>query len=215
MVRKKHPKFDLKLHNKRVIEVSLIISLLLVAALLLSFKQIKFERTVPAIPEGELIPVVPRTEQIKSPPPPARPSIPVESDDPELDDDVTIEDVEWDIFDKPPPPPPAPDEVVDFYAVEVRPELIGGGSSIVNYIVERDLYPEMARMSGISGKVQLEFIVRPNGSVSNIVVLDERPRELGFGDAAVEAIANMRFTPGQQRDKFVSVRMTQIIKFKI
>ena len=51
---------------------------------------------------------IPQTEQIKLPEPPPRPSIPVASEDEFFDEDITIEDTDFDDFDDwdtPPPPP--------------------------------------------------------------------------------------------------------------
>ena len=50
---------------------------------------------------------IPQTEQIKIPEPPARPSVPVASEDEFFDEDITIEDTDFDDFDDwdaPPPP---------------------------------------------------------------------------------------------------------------
>ena len=51
---------------------------------------------------------IPQTEQFDRPPPPARPSVPVESEDEDIADDLTIEETDLDSFeawDAPPPPP--------------------------------------------------------------------------------------------------------------
>ena len=214
--RRKDPKYDLRLHYPKVLELSLIITLLIIAIVLLASKRLEFKRSIVKADQvsikAEDIPV---TQQVKRPPPPARPSIPVESDDPELDDDVTIDDVEWDIFDEPPPPPPPPDEVVDFFAVEVQPELVGGAQAIYDYIIEHDLYPEMARIAGINGDVLIQFIVGADGTPRNITVAQEKPSSLGFGEAGVEAIKHMRFKPGKQRDRYVAVNMQQVIRFRM
>ena len=52
---------------------------------------------------------IPQTQQIERPPPPARPSIPIESEDEDLADDLTIEETDlsdFEAWDAPPPPPP-------------------------------------------------------------------------------------------------------------
>ena len=54
---------------------------------------------------------IPQTEQIKIPEPPARPSVPVASEDEFFDEDITIEDTDFDDFDDwdvPPPPSSGP-----------------------------------------------------------------------------------------------------------
>ena len=216
MKRRKDPKYDLKLQYQKVLETSLVITLLVVAVIMLSFKKFDFEREI-AQPEQVTIKAedIPITQQIKRPPPPARPSIPVESDDPDIDEDITIDDVEWDITDEPPPPPPPPEETVDFFAVEEKPVLIGGKQAIMDYINQHDLYPEMARVAGINGDVIIRFIVGPDGIPKNFTIAQEKPAGLGFGEAGIEAMKNMRFKPGKQRDRYVSVNMQQVIRFKI
>ena len=50
---------------------------------------------------------IPKTEQVKKPPPPARPAIPIESEDEEIPEDATIDETfELDLSELPPPPPP-------------------------------------------------------------------------------------------------------------
>ena len=54
---------------------------------------------------------IPQTQQIERPPPPARPSIPIESEDEDLADDLTIEETDlsdFEAWDAPPPPPSGP-----------------------------------------------------------------------------------------------------------
>ncbi len=214
--RRKDPKYDLKAQYPKVIEISLIITLLIISIVLLSSKRFEFKRQdikpEPVPIKAEDIPI---TQQIKRPPPPARPSIPVETDDPEIDEDVTIDDIEWDIFDEPPPPPPPPEETVDFFAVEVQPELIGGSQAIYDYILEHDLYPEMARIAGINGDVLIQFVVGADGIPRDVRVAQEKPKGLGFGEAGVKAIKAMRFKPGKQRDRYVAVNMQQVIRFRM
>ena len=51
---------------------------------------------------------IPQTEQMKIPEPPPRPSVPIASEDEFFDEDITIEDTDFDDFedwDTPPPPP--------------------------------------------------------------------------------------------------------------
>lgn len=216
-IAKKDPKADLKLHYPKVLEVSFIITLLLFSTILLGSKQLVVKRQNAKADQvaikAEDIPV---TQQVKQPPPPARPSIPVESDDPDISDEVSIDDVEWDITDEPPPPPPPePEETVDFFAVEEKPEIIGGGDALYKYINDHDLYPEMAKIAGMNGDVIIQFIVGPDGSPRNVTVYQERPAGLGFGEAGVKAIMAMKFKPGKQRDRFVAVNMQQTIRFRM
>ena len=216
MKRRKSPQYDLKLKYQRTVEVSLIISLMLIASLFIASKKIDYTRVEiapPVITELEAVDI-PITEQRERLPEPARPKIPYADDNPDLPDDVTIPiNDNWKIPLELPPLMEIKD--VDFFAVEVKPVLIGGEEAILSYIIENDLYPEMARVAGVGGKVIIEFTVNPKGIPVNISVFQERPADLGFGKAGIEAIQNMRFKPGKQRDKAVPVRMKQTIIFNV
>ncbi len=104
---------------------------------------------------------------------------------------------------------------VDFFAVEVKPELIGGKYAIIQYINTHDLYPEMAAAAGINGDVIISFIVDTTGVPIDLEVYQERPPGFGFGEAAIEAIKNMRFKSAIQKGKYVQVKMQQVINFRI
>ena len=76
---------------------------------------------------------IPETKQERRPPPPARPVVPVATDDPDVSDDVTIEDTDLDLdLDDFAPPPPMEDliddieleeedEIVELWKVEKQP----------------------------------------------------------------------------------------------
>ena len=83
--------------------------------LLLGFYSLqRFENNIDIETESQIIIEnieIPETQQFETPPPPARPSVPVESEDDDLADDLTIEETDLDNFDAwdaPPPPPSGP-----------------------------------------------------------------------------------------------------------
>jgi TonB family protein len=163
---------------------------------------------VPAI-QMEDIPLI---KHIKKVVVPVKPTIPVEDPEAELELNVLMEFPSFKGFIIPnPPPPPANLRSIDFYAVEVPPELIGGTKAIIDYIITNNLYPKVAGDAGVSGKAIVTFIVDINGIPQNVEIFQERPADLGFGAAAVKVMQAMRFTPGIQRDKLVNVDMQQAI----
>ena len=216
MERRKNPDYDLKLKYRRTVEVSLIISLLLIASLFIASKKIDFTKAEIALPGITNVDVIdiPITEQRERLPEPARPSIPIAIDDPDFPDEITLPvDKNWDI---PAELPPAMDDArVPFYKVEIPPKFIGGEKALYNYIIDNDLYPEMALLGRLEGKALIGFTVNTNGIPVEVKIIQEKPAGYGFGDAGVIAIKNMRFTPGQQRDKLVSVEMQQEIIYKL
>lgn len=156
-----------------------------------------------------------QTEIIETPPPPPRPPVPIEvPDDAIIDDELLDLDAFLDVdrgFDAPPPPPPPDedDEPEIFVVVEQMPEMIGGQSALYN-ILE---YPSIARRAGIEGRVILQFVVDEQGNVVDPRVV--RGAGSGLDEAALDAIKQVRFTPGMQRGRPVKVQFTQQVIFRL
>lgn len=77
-----------------------------------------------------------------------------------------------------------------------------------NYVAPR--YPRLAQRRGITGWVDLSFTVLPDGTVTDIDVMNSDPGEV-FADSATSAVAEWRFEPpvedGVPVRKRVAVRM--------
>ncbi len=81
-----------KLDYRKVVEASMVISLLFLLVLFQAFK--RFEGGVDIKAEEQIIielDEVPLTEQIDRPPPPPRPTVPIPSEDDDIPEDLTIE----------------------------------------------------------------------------------------------------------------------------
>jgi protein TonB len=204
----KNPDVDLKLKYRRILETSLIVALIILALVFYSFK--KFE------PGAELEKKVdikietieiPQTEQINRPPPPARPSIPIASDDEDIPDELTIEETEIDftqtIEEAPPPPPEEEEPIVEFYALSEKPEVIKRIEPI---------YPELARKAGIEGMVIAKVLIGTKGDVEKVEIVKSHPM---LDESATTAAQQFKFKPGKQRDRFVKVWMTIPFTFKL
>ena len=74
-------------------------------------------------------------------------------------------------------------------------------------------YPAKAKASSIEGFVLLEFIVDQNGDVESVVVKDSSHSL--FEAAAVDAVRNWVFTPGEKDGRKVKFRCRQKIPFTI
>ncbi len=153
---------------------------------------------------------IPETQQIRLPEPPPRPSIPVPSDDEFLDEDLTIEETDFDDFeewDAPPPPSSGPE--VTFIAYDKPPQ---PRTSI------RPEYPEIAREAGIEGVVQVQFYVYKSGYIaqsSDSIMIVKGIPNTGLDEAAIDAIKRTRWKPAMQRDKKVGVWISVPINFKL
>ncbi len=203
----KNPDVDLKLKYRKVLESSSIVALMLMIIMFYSFKQFEMIAQLPESPDIQIEVIeIPPTEQISKPPPPSRPLIPVEADDDELLDDVTIEDTEI-IFDAPedapPPPPPEDDEVFEFFAVSEKPVMLQQA---------KPDYPDLARKAQIEGIVVVTVTIGKTGLVENAVIFKSIPM---LDESALEAAKKCKFKPAKQRDKFVKVKMNVPFNFKL
>lgn len=164
------------------------------------------------------------TQQVQKVLAPAAVKIPVamteEEEDTEESAALDIEEANFDAETAPPPPPPPPtpnkvedDEAVEIYLVQEQPTMIGGNQVLYQYAAAA--FPAMAKRSGTSGKVTLHFVVSKEGMPTEITILSEKPKDTGFGDAAISALMKVRFKPGMQGDKPVRVRMALPINFNI
>ena len=109
------------------------------------------------------------------------------------------------------------EEIVEaeiFKVVEVMPEFPGGAAKMMEYIQKNMKYPMMARESDIQGRVFVNFVVEPDGSISNVAVL----RGIGGGcdEEAVRVVQSMpKWNPGKQRGTAVRCAFTVPIIFKL
>jgi len=75
------------------------------------------------------------------------------------------------------------------------------------------IYPPELKRNKIQGTVVLEFIVRSDGSTSNIKV--SKSDNPGFEEPAIRAVRRWRFEPGQKDGKAVNTRVRIPIPFTI
>ena len=149
---------------------------------------------------------IPQTQQIDNTPPPARPSIPVPSDDEDIADDLTLDELDFDDFsnlDAPPPPPSGPKVV--FIPYDDPPVAM---SPI------RPRYPEIAQEAGIEGVVVVQAFIDEKGRVKETLILKGVPNT-GLDEAAMEAIRKTRFRPAKQRERSVGVWISIPVNFRL
>ena len=109
------------------------------------------------------------------------------------------------------------EEVVEqeiFQIVEEMPAFPGGEQKLMEYVGKNIKYPQIARESGIQGRVFVGFVVEPDGSVSNVKLL----RGIGGGcdEEAMRVIKNMpKWKPGKQRGKAVRVSYQIPVMFRL
>ncbi|MBI9036707.1 MAG: energy transducer TonB [Bacteroidales bacterium] len=223
MEAKKSKKADLE--HKRIIfiQIGLIISL---AIVLYAFeyktyekKEIDFgERIMEDVTE-EIIPITEQKVEVhKIVAPKTITVINIVDDDVEIEDDIDI-DVEADDNTEieeyvPIEEEEEAEEQEIFLVVESPPSFPGGEAARKRFLGENLKYPQMAKESGIQGKVYVTFVVEPNGSVTGIKII----RGIG-GGCDEEAIRVTKLMPtwiaGKQRGKPVRVQFNMPIKFTL
>ncbi|MBO5678422.1 MAG: TonB family protein [Bacteroidaceae bacterium] len=106
------------------------------------------------------------------------------------------------------------DEGEIFIVVERTPEFPGGMGELMKYLQRNVRYPAAAQQAGIQGKVEVEFTVKKDGSVSDVKVIRSVNPEL---DAeAVRVISAMpKWKPGEQRGTPVDARFEMPIVFRL
>ncbi|WP_412063646.1 energy transducer TonB [Rubrivirga sp. IMCC45206] len=230
----KTPKADLRKKYPLYLQVGLLVSLgLVIAAFTVPLDG--GETVVMMDDSQEIIELedIEQTQQIQPPPPPPPAPPPPQEvpDDVEIEEEI-LEDVELDLEDVPPPPPappappppppnappppppppppePEPTEPEIFEVAEVQPVLVGG----IEDLQRRVEYPEFARRAGIEGQVVVQFVVDERGNVVDPVAV-RSPNEL-LSEAAIKAVRESRFTPGQQRGRPVKVRFAVPVTFRL
>ncbi|MEQ9438342.1 MAG: TonB family protein [Cyclobacteriaceae bacterium] len=101
-----------------------------------------------------------------------------------------------------------------FMVVENQPTPEGGMEAFYDYIKTNLSYPAQARRMGIEGKVFVQFVVNTDGTLTDV----EAIKGIGAGcdDEAVRVIREaMAWNPGEQRGKFVKVRMVMPVTFRL
>ncbi|MHC4992882.1 MAG: energy transducer TonB, partial [Planctomycetota bacterium] len=77
------------------------------------------------------------------------------------------------------------------------------------------IYPELARVTRVEGNVILQAVVRSDGTVGEIRVLRCNRPNLGFEEAAIEAVRQWRYEPARQHGRPVDVYFTVYVEFRL
>ena len=228
MEEKKSPKASLESKKLMLIQIGLIISLALAWRVFevksYNKETVEEESIAQKEEEEDLVEITKQEEEVKPEPEemPKQQAIELEV----VDDDVEVKDVEInadvdleeDISAEIPDTPDVIDDDVEeaeiFTVVEEMPSFPGGMEKLPEYLAKNIKYPQMARESGIQGRVFVYFVVEPDGSVSKVQVL----RGIGGGcdEEAIRVVKNMpKWKPGKQRGKPVRVSYNLPVNFQL
>lgn len=102
------------------------------------------------------------------------------------------------------------------HTISVKPRNVSGEMGIaVPLSVPLPAYPTQMMSAGIGGEATLSFVVREDGSVADVAVVNASQQE--FADPAKEAVAHWKFYPPKHRHTQAptKVKMTVRIEFKM
>ena len=224
---KKSPKADLESKKLTFTLIGLVVTLFIVWRVFeyKSYDKQTFDdlQTNVEVIEEEMVEIT-KQEQPKVQPPQPKPQvtqIQIVEDDVEVEDEIdinaevdqdeVIEEYEFT------PPEIEEEEIVEaeiFKVVEEMPEFPGGAAKMMEFIQKNIKYPMMARESDIQGRVFVNFVVEPNGTITNVTVM----RGIGGGcdEEALRVVQSMpNWKPGKQRGSAVRCSFTVPIIFKL
>jgi TonB family protein len=209
----RNPRFDIKLQAGTVFEQALSLSLAIMILLFISLETVEVDVYESAYgTEFVSIEDIPVTDQLRVPPAPSRPMIPVPTMDESIPEDVTIMDTALNI-DTPMPTMGTPGVTAGsptgtstnrtYTTWDEAPELI-------RMVIPA--YPEEAKRKNIEGRVMFQIVVDENGRVVEANVIHSVPPGI-FEEAAREAIMQWRYRPAKIRDRPIRVRMNTPVIF--
>lgn len=102
-----------------------------------------------------------------------------------------------------------------FINVEKMPTFQGGDlATFRNWVQSNVKYPQIAQENGISGTVNVSFVIEKDGRLTNIQVVKSPDRSLA--DAAIIVLQKSpKWTPGRQRNQPVRVRYNLPVVFRL
>lgn len=161
------------------------------------------------------------TREKPPPPPPPPPPPQVIEVINIVEDDVEIEEIDFESIDADEDtefdfvPIDDDEEAAEevFFIVEDMPMFQGGGKENFRGFIAKNLqYPPIAAENGISGRVFVQFAVNARGNVVDVIVV--RGVDPALDKEAVRVVRNSpKWTPGKQRGRPVKVQFTFPIVF--
>ena len=225
MEEKKSPKANLENKKLMFMQIGMIISLLIAW---LAFEHKSYDKRQidesllnrEAVLDQEMVEITKQEEQKPQPveQPQQTTQLEIVEDDVETEDlNINAEVEQNEVIEEYVAPEVVEEEVVEqeiFQIVEEMPAFPGGEAKLMEYVGKNIKYPQIARETGIQGRVFIGFVVEPDGSVSNVKLL----RGIGGGcdEEAMRVVKSMpKWKPGKQRGKAVRVSYQIPVFFKL
>jgi protein TonB len=225
MEEKKSPKANLENKKLMFMQIGMIISLLIAW---LAFEHKSYDKRQidesllnrEVVLDEEMVEITKQEEQKPQPveQPQQTTQLEIVEDDVETEDlNINAEVEQNEVIEEYVAPEVVEEEVVEqeiFQIVEEMPAFPGGEAKLMEYVGKNIKYPQIARETGIQGRVFIGFVVEPDGSVSNVKLL----RGIGGGcdEEAMRVVKSMpKWKPGKQRGKAVRVSYQIPVFFKL
>ncbi len=229
---KKSPKADLERGKLTWTLVGLV---LVLAAMFVAFEWTEYDKKLSAdsgvvepMFEEEIIPITEQKEPETAPPPPEAPKVEevlqIAENDAKVEESTiqTSEDNKTAVEIKytpkqvvTPVEEPEPDDKVPFTLVEEMPEFPNGGmAGCIKFLQSNAKYPAISQENGMQGRVQVQFVVERDGTITDAVVVKSVDPYLD--KEALRVVNSMpKWKPGKQRGKPVRVRYSVPVTFRL
>lgn len=103
-----------------------------------------------------------------------------------------------------------------FSVVEKMPEFPGGPMEMMMYIQRNIVYPQMAKENGLGGKCFLKFVIKADGTITDIEVIKGVAKCPDCDKEAIRVVKTMpKWNPGMQNGKAVNVFFNLPINFQL
>jgi TonB family protein len=100
--------------------------------------------------------------------------------------------------------------------LDTMPEFVGGFTGMNNYFKQKIKYPKKEMQAGITGKVYLQFVVKSDGTITNIKELKGINNGTGLTKEAIRVVKKMpQWNPGIRNGVPVNVKMTLPVIFSL
>jgi protein TonB len=225
MEEKKSPKANLENKKLMFMQIGMIISLLIAW---LAFEHKSYDKREidesllnrEVVLDEEMVEITKQEEQKPQPveTPQQTTQLEIVDDDVETEDlNINAEVEQNEVIEEYVAPEVVEEEVSEteiFQIVEEMPSFPGGEGKLMEYVAKNIKYPQIARETGIQGRVFVGFVVEPDGSISNVKLL----RGIGGGcdEEAMRVIKSLpKWKPGKQRGKPVRVSYQIPVFFKL
>ena len=221
---KKNPKADLERIRGLFLEIGLIVSLLIIVG---AFAWNQKDKVVEKLDLGTIAieeDIIEVTRQETKPPEPVKQTITVVSDiinvvknDAKISQSMDFTEFSEDAIVIPPKvTEKAADEEEIFFFVEENPKFMGGDPATMfrQWVGERLEYPNVARETGIQGRVVVAFVVEKDGSLTNFEVMQSP--DAALSEEALRVIKlSPKWAPAKQRNRAVRLRFILPVEFRL